>query len=987
MANHREIINKAMASKGKVAITYRDYHGRITTRTIEPLQWVGFDKFLAFCHLRNENRHFRMFNIVSCKLLSSRVDVSPNHKRQEPLISKWKSTNMDLVYQSQFDKGEKDWFTGQGDGFKFSMSDGKFFAKVIGNSFWRAAWKRFDLGPRFPTASYTHKLEIEVSAQFTSPDIYSGNLGLVFNVDYLDFCLFAITNDGYYGFFAYINEQWSGIIPWTFAEMIKTRFQLNKIHVKQQGSQITIGVNEYELASIWFDQFSGRDIGFYIGSGHNSPYAEAYFSNLCVFYGNSGILFNENWRDEKKPTKTPKLTDLIKKQAKTFEPLNKPTNYMMKMEGTQYYPGFENDESQLLLGWGIIINYYALPENKILVIRKEVTGVIDQETREVLWRLIFPTQLGILSPNYDFLVLTNESTIYLYDLVNGKYSGRLSAHKSKVKGIEFSPNGKTLVSYDIDGIIYLWKLADLPNISNTELIADDLESIKFDPTSNFLLVEMRRRAFIYSVEKSTVICELSDDSSWGFNLFVMFLPIKDVLCYTKQDGSIHFFDLINKEELETIEVTKAKELQTENDEYTRGQIIASPDGRYLLTYSRRDEVFYIIDLYKGREIALIDRSDEILDSVELIAIDPDHDIVMITRGADFIASAYYDGPTSTKIWAWNFSEGKLLFDQKLSAQFPKFYYDKDKGEVIFDNKTVLTRNGQEKEKEENDYYLGEGQIRDYAFSPDGTKLYLLSSNGIHVIDLISKKVIESFSDKNEFEKIYLTNGGEQLATIYGGKITFWDLRNWKRNVDYQLPHYKEISLAANDRAVVTFNQTICSDDIKWWVYKVLMHNLSNSSQEETLYESEGTAKEILFSPCRNYFLVPVIRRKTDSSAIYSMIDGKMIMQVPAGIPKFNNTGKVMISNDGILVVINPELKEQVKIPIKSLQATSIYDLSSDYKTLVIFESPYLIHLDIVSNKIISKTKLSHTNVSDLTITPNSISTLVKLDSGAYLLVD
>ena len=167
MANHREIIDQAIASKGKVKITYRDYHRQITTRIIEPLQWVGYDKFLAFCHLRNENRNFRMFNIVSCEPLASQVEKPLNTKPLEPLITKWKSTNMDLVYKSQFNKVEKDWYTGQGDGHKFSIGDGKFIAKLIGRNTWIGTWNQFDPGSQFPK-----KFEIEVSTQFTSPDIY-----------------------------------------------------------------------------------------------------------------------------------------------------------------------------------------------------------------------------------------------------------------------------------------------------------------------------------------------------------------------------------------------------------------------------------------------------------------------------------------------------------------------------------------------------------------------------------------------------------------------------------------------------------------------------------------------------------------------------------------------------------------------------------------------------------------------------------------------
>ena len=65
MANYRELIDQSMASYGKVKITYRDCHERITTRTIEPKQWVDYNKFQVFHHPRNENSNFKIYNIIS----------------------------------------------------------------------------------------------------------------------------------------------------------------------------------------------------------------------------------------------------------------------------------------------------------------------------------------------------------------------------------------------------------------------------------------------------------------------------------------------------------------------------------------------------------------------------------------------------------------------------------------------------------------------------------------------------------------------------------------------------------------------------------------------------------------------------------------------------------------------------------------------------------------------------------------------------------
>lgn len=43
---------------------YRDFYGQLSVRVITPISWVTENKFLAFCYLRNAERHFRVENIV-----------------------------------------------------------------------------------------------------------------------------------------------------------------------------------------------------------------------------------------------------------------------------------------------------------------------------------------------------------------------------------------------------------------------------------------------------------------------------------------------------------------------------------------------------------------------------------------------------------------------------------------------------------------------------------------------------------------------------------------------------------------------------------------------------------------------------------------------------------------------------------------------------------------------------------------------------------
>jgi hypothetical protein len=61
---NKELLNKAMNDRLDLKMRYCDFYGRVTIRIITPICWVTEDKFLAFCHLRQAERHFRAENIL-----------------------------------------------------------------------------------------------------------------------------------------------------------------------------------------------------------------------------------------------------------------------------------------------------------------------------------------------------------------------------------------------------------------------------------------------------------------------------------------------------------------------------------------------------------------------------------------------------------------------------------------------------------------------------------------------------------------------------------------------------------------------------------------------------------------------------------------------------------------------------------------------------------------------------------------------------------
>ena len=66
--NLQEVVSFAIANKKPLKIVYKSYKGEITSRIIQPLEWIDQDKFAAYCQLRQEDREFRLSRIQDYKL-------------------------------------------------------------------------------------------------------------------------------------------------------------------------------------------------------------------------------------------------------------------------------------------------------------------------------------------------------------------------------------------------------------------------------------------------------------------------------------------------------------------------------------------------------------------------------------------------------------------------------------------------------------------------------------------------------------------------------------------------------------------------------------------------------------------------------------------------------------------------------------------------------------------------------------------------------
>lgn len=123
----------------------------------------------------------------------------------------------------------------------------------------------------------------EVDTYHVAGDV-SNQLGIIFRYQDVDnFYFFAIGNDGYYALLKLENNSWSNLVEWTESEEIRSGSAArNRVAVLAEGPQITILVNDVELAQVEDHSFTTGQIALTAGTYERAG-VEISFDNFALW--------------------------------------------------------------------------------------------------------------------------------------------------------------------------------------------------------------------------------------------------------------------------------------------------------------------------------------------------------------------------------------------------------------------------------------------------------------------------------------------------------------------------------------------------------------------------------------------------------------------------------------------------------------------------------------------------------------------------------
>ncbi|MEH1814791.1 MAG: ribosome assembly protein 4 [Nostoc sp.] len=362
------------------------------------------------------------------------------------------------------------------------------------------------------------------------------------------------------------------------------------------------------------------------------------------------------------------------------------------------------------------------------------------------------------TPNGQHLAsASNDKTIKIWDVSNGKLLKTLTGHSDPVNSVTYSPNGQHLASASNDKTIKIWDVSSGKPLKTLTGHSNGVNSVTFSPNGQQLASASSDNTIkIWDVSSGKLLKTLTGHSD-SVNS-VTFSPNGQQLASASSDNTIKIWD-----------VSSGKPLKTLTGYSKAARSLAySPNGQQLASASF-DNTIKIWDIRGGQLLKSLTGHSSLVTSV---AYSPN---------GHQLASASFD----STIKIWDVSSGQLL--KSLT------------GHSNGVNRVVYSPNGQQLASASSDdntikiWDVSSGkplkslnghssEVNSVAYSPNGQQLASASSdNTIKIWDVSSGKPLKSLNGhSSEVRSVAYNPNGHQLASAsFDNTIKIWDVSNGK----------------------------------------------------------------------------------------------------------------------------------------------------------------------------------------------------------------
>ncbi len=447
----------------------------------------------------------------------------------------------------------------------------------------------------------------------------------------------------------------------------------------------------------------------------------------------------------------------------------------------------------------------------------------------------------------------------LQELLNRKSErNRLEGHGRYVHSVNFSPNGKTLVSGSDDKTIKLWNVETGQKLHTFEGHGGPVYSVNFSPDEGKTLVSGSddKTIKLWNVETGQEIRTLKEHGGTVYS--VNFSPDGKTLVSGSDDKTIKLWNVETGKEIRTLKGHKGPVYS----------VNFSRNGKTLVSGSG-DKTIKLWNVEKPQEIRTLKGHNSRVRSVNfspngktLVSGSWDNTIKLWNEstGQEILTLKGHEGP----VWSVNFSpdEGKTLVSgsddgtiklwnveivQTLKGHddlVNSVEFSPDEGKTLVsssDDGTIKlwdVKTGEEiRTLKGNDY-----PVRSVNFSPDGNTLVSGSDDKTIILwDVKTGKKIHTFEEHNGLVRSvnFSPNGETLVSGSWDGTIKLWDVEKRQKIHTFEVHHrVRSVNFSPDGKTLVSGSN---DKTIKLW-------DVKTGKEIHTFEGHDGPVRSVNFSP-------------------------------------------------------------------------------------------------------------------------------------------
>ncbi|WP_461256169.1 WD40 domain-containing protein [Treponema sp. R80B11-R83G3] len=465
----------------------------------------------------------------------------------------------------------------------------------------------------------------------------------------------------------------------------------------------------------------------------------------------------------------------------------------------------------------------------------EERGLAVENTTQIKADIAVFPQLGhthvrsaAFSPDEkQILSCSDDYTIKLWDVANGREIKTFSGHTGNVLSAMFSMDGKQVLSSSADGSIRLWDAASGREINTFLGHEGFVYSVAFSPDGKQIISGSEDGTIkLWDTESGVEIRTFFESKHRLSVTTVAYSPNGKQILSCLEDETIMLWDAVSGLEIRTFK----------GHNWTINSATFSPDGKQVLSGSS-DKTIKLWDVASGREIRTLSGHT---DHVNSVAFSPD-------------GKQALSGSDDYTVKLWDVASGKEI---KTFLGHNDFF-----NSVAFssDGKKILTGSSDGKIKlwdvasgREIRIFSGlTSNVLSATFSPDGKKILTGSyDKTIKLWDITSGREIRTFSGHTmEINSIaFSPNGKQVLSGSNDGTVKQWDVASGKEIKTFtgHIDSVLSVAFSPNGKQVLSVSGT--KDFYSSSVNKIKLWDAASGKEIRTFSGHTSSVLSVAFSP-------------------------------------------------------------------------------------------------------------------------------------------